>query len=179
MSGGFDMEELVHNIAKRIKICKNCKCPQILIVDDNDFIRYSLDMQLKKLGLLADQAINGLVAVEKTLERGRCMCKGYKLIFMDIDMPVLDGLGATRKIISGIKSNKVYKDVVVVGVSAFSSTEDIQKCMKSGMKDFSTILISSEAVYPWNINENYLKEVGQFSIKSFDVYKLCKLFNEF
>jgi CheY-like chemotaxis protein len=137
----FCLDKLVSKLAQRIKVCRFCKCPTILIVDDNDFIRFFLQKQLNKLGLTSEQAINGQIAVEKVFEKGNCACKGYKLVFMDYDMPVLDGVKATKQIMNGVGKGKAWRDIVIVGVSAFSSKQDILNCMNAGMRDFSKWII--------------------------------------
>jgi CheY-like chemotaxis protein len=137
LTNEFCLEKLVSKLSQRIKLCSICKCPTILIVDDNDFIRFFLQKQLTSLGFTSDQAINGKIAVDKVFEKSKCVCKGYKLVFMDYDMPVLDGVKATRQIINGVCKGKVWRDIVIVGVSAFSSKQDIMTCMNAGMKDFS------------------------------------------
>ena len=73
-----------------------CSCrPKILIVDDNMYNLIPLELLLKqKLGIDVDKAFNGEEAVKlyrKDLEKKcRCDCR-YKLIFMDLNMPVMDG----------------------------------------------------------------------------------------
>ena len=75
----------------------------MLLVDDNNINLLALSLQLKSiLGTEErfDEACNGEQALEKCLEsmRRRCGCRPYMLIFMDINMPKIDGFTATELI---------------------------------------------------------------------------------
>lgn len=95
----------------------------VLIVDDHELNRMILKHILKKLGLLADTAENGLEAIEATRS------KSYELIFMDIQMPMMDGITAAQHILTSM-----VPPPRIVAVTA--NTEDKQKCMDAGMADF-------------------------------------------
>lgn len=80
----------------------------ILVVDDNA-INISISIRLlERLGCKVDVAVNGLEAFEKTLE------KAYDVIFMDIQMPVLNGYEAAKK----IKAQGLSKSTPIVAMSA-------------------------------------------------------------
>jgi CheY-like chemotaxis protein len=66
--------------------------PRVLVVDDDEAVRWTLVMMLEQLGLAVDSAANGLERIEAL--RGRA----YPLVLMDINMPVCDGIAATRAI---------------------------------------------------------------------------------
>ena len=77
-----------------------CTCEdKILIVDDNLFNLVPLEMLLKKIyGIKVDKACNGQIAVDlvrENLSKGCCE-KKYKLVLMDLQMPIMDGYEATR-----------------------------------------------------------------------------------
>lgn len=78
-----------------------------------------------------DCAINGIEAVEKF------RIKTYDLVLMDIQMPEMDGMEATRKI-REIEEIEGLKPVPVVALSAHTMKRDIDKAMKSGMDDYIT-----------------------------------------
>ena len=89
-----------------------CSCMdrrEILVVDDNIFNIITLQTILEySLKIQSDKALNGKEAVEKVLKRAEeekkdpCHChrgrQNYKLIFMDCNMPIMDGFQATLKI---------------------------------------------------------------------------------
>lgn len=68
------------------------KKKKILVVDDEKMIRDSIEVALKKEGYEVDTATDGLEAVEMVKE------KEYDLVYMDMVMPKLEGLGASKKI---------------------------------------------------------------------------------
>ena len=112
-----------------------CTCTPILIVDDNAFNLFTLELMITyHFKLKCDQAFNGQEAVDKVQQRRACTkCSGlYKLMFMDISMPVLDGYEATV-IIREIEAVRSY----IVGLTAHNTQSHKDKCMESGMNEFS------------------------------------------
>lgn len=95
-------------------------CLDILVVDDQPGVRYLLDIVIKELGHRAYSAENGLEAVEKvrTLRPD--------LVFMDVRMPIMDGLEALGKI------KKMFPDTRVVIMTAYGSEDTIYQAQKQG-----------------------------------------------
>ncbi|MFB0961639.1 MAG: response regulator, partial [Flavobacteriales bacterium] len=62
-----------------------------------------------------------------------CRLKDYDLIFMDVQMPEMDGLEATRSILSNESS---YGSPYIIAITAGAFEEDMKLCLDSGMKDF-------------------------------------------
>ena len=76
-----------------------CSKNEVLIVDDEKLIRFTIKNLLKQFNLLADEAENGRECIDKIIENSSCSnCADYKIIFMDIMMPIMDGLEACRMI---------------------------------------------------------------------------------
>ena len=100
--------------------------PRILVVEDNLINQQVALMMLKKLGLKADVAVNGTQAVKAVAN------KTYGLIFMDIQMPEMDGLEATRL----IRAGKSGKDIPIVALTAHAMPDDQAGCFEAGMNDF-------------------------------------------
>jgi signal transduction histidine kinase/CheY-like chemotaxis protein len=110
---------------------------RILVVDDN-LINQKLALKLiSKLGLKVDQALNGLEAVEKAKSFQ------YDLIFMDMQMPIMDGISATKEILDFNLNNKPY----IVAMTANAFQEDMEICQKVGMKDFLSKPIIPDKLY--------------------------------
>ncbi len=98
---------------------------RILIVDDNPVNQRLAEKVLNKLGYLPEIATNGHEAVEAVRQ------KQYDLILMDIQMPEMDGLEATRQI---RKLTSIQP--VIVAMTANAMQGDKQECLKAGMDDY-------------------------------------------
>lgn len=106
----------------------------MLIVDDQIINRMILREFGLKYHIKSDEAENGKVAYQMYKESlNRTCCTGYRLILMDLNMPVLDGMGATRKILN--EHTEVDKPRVVA-ITAFCSEQEKRKCFQIGFKDF-------------------------------------------
>jgi CheY-like chemotaxis protein len=103
---------------------------KVLIVDDNRVNVMVLKKTLEKLGVQSESASDGFEAVKAA--RKNC----YHLIFMDIHMPKMDGLRATREI------RKFNKDIGIIGLSADVTREAIDEAKGVGMNDYFTKPIS-------------------------------------
>ncbi|WP_374077621.1 ATP-binding protein [Bdellovibrio bacteriovorus] len=112
---------------------------RILIVDDTEDNRFLLLTYLKKLPFDVVQAENGLEAVEKVFR------EPFDLILMDIQMPVMDGYAATRKIREWEKQQN-KKTIPIIAVSANAMAEDIQKSLDAGCTEHVTKPIKKSAL---------------------------------
>jgi signal transduction histidine kinase/ActR/RegA family two-component response regulator/streptogramin lyase len=101
----------------------------ILVVEDNRINQKVLSRQLINLGYAIEVAENGEEAVAKVKNRR------YDLIFMDVQMPVMDGFQATQEI-RGLGADSSSTPIVAVTANAFQSERD--KCFSSGMDDYLT-----------------------------------------
>lgn len=98
--------------------------PKILVVDDNVFNVMTLKMVLEaQFNLQADKSMNGLEALEAVGKRKE---HPYKLIFMDCNMPVMDGLEATSKILELFISDPSYSGrpaPYIVALTAYNTDD--------------------------------------------------------
>lgn len=108
---------------------------KILVVEDN-FINQKVFVKLlEKFGLNCDLASDGKEALEV------CSQKSYNVIFMDCQMPEMNGYEATKKIRELENDNK---DTVIIALTANATTEDREKCILSGMDDYLSKPINIE-----------------------------------
>lgn len=102
--------------------------PNILIVDDHPINRKLMESMLEKIGMIADMAEDGRQAVEMAAGP-----KAYDMIFMDLQMPVMDGLEAARL----IRQMKPEADAPVLVAMTANVMDGIQKrCFDAGMNEY-------------------------------------------
>ncbi len=99
---------------------------RVLLVDDNPSNLIALGSQLRQTGLTVDQVENGAEAIRY------CQSHPYDLVLMDIQMPRMDGLEATRR----IRELLADKAPPIVGISAHVMDDDIASARASGMTDY-------------------------------------------
>ena len=99
---------------------------RILLVEDNDINQQVARELLEEAGLVVEVADNGEVALAM-LERS-----AYDLVFMDMQMPVMDGVTATRR----IRAQSNFEQLPIVAMTANAMEQDRRKCMDAGMNDF-------------------------------------------
>ena len=100
----------------------------ILIAEDNDINWEIISTLLESFGITTERAENGRVAVEKmkAAKEGQ-----YLLVFMDIQMPEMNGLDATRAIRS--LDDPWAKNIPIVAMTADAFSENITECLNAGM----------------------------------------------
>ncbi|MFT2007167.1 two-component regulator propeller domain-containing protein [Pontibacter sp. 13R65] len=99
---------------------------QILVAEDYPINQMLAHMVLEKLGYTADLAENGLQVLEALNH------KIYDVILMDVQMPEMDGLAATR----AIRGNTAGPQPYVIATTANAMKEDVQACLGAGMDDY-------------------------------------------
>jgi CheY-like chemotaxis protein len=138
---GADSENKIDTLESTIKVEKSCKCPRILIVDDDCFNILALESQLKRIGRSANCAYNGQEAIDKIVERQNnpcgSKCKPYELVLMDCGMPVMDGFEASR-VLTEKKLKGELENFNIVGCTAFTGEQTINECLSSGMENVIT-----------------------------------------
>ncbi len=126
----------------------------ILIVEDDLTSAFVMQMMMSKAGAKVDLAENGELAVEKSSQ------KVYDLILMDVNMPILDGLNATRKIrLSGNLDNKGHP-VPIIAITAYANEEDEKRCLSYGVNDYVSKPVDFETLFE-KINKLCEMEVSQ------------------
>ena len=101
---------------------------KVLLVEDNEINQLVAQAMLQKYQLDVDVAENGQIAVEKIIDE-----TSYRLILMDVQMPVMDGYQATKAI-----RVKGFTELPVIGLSANALQQDFEAAKKAGMGDYLT-----------------------------------------
>jgi CheY-like chemotaxis protein len=102
---------------------------RILLAEDNPINQMVAVKQLEKLGCTAEIANNGLDAVEAHRQRN------YQIIFMDCQMPEMDGYEATKKI-RQMESEQNLKPAWIIAMTANAMEGDAELCLATGMDDY-------------------------------------------
>ncbi len=116
---------------------------RILIVDDDPFNIWALRALFKPIDVEIDFAYNGKEAINKvTLQDEKRKSPRYHIIFMDCQMPVMDGF-ETTKILTEMMQTKKIEEIPIIGCTAFSDQGRLDAGYECGMKDILNKPISS------------------------------------
>jgi two-component system sensor histidine kinase/response regulator len=101
------------------------KGARILLVEDNELNQEVASELLRDAGFIVDIAGNGEIAVRKV------KAVAYDIVFMDMQMPVMDGITATRE----IRKLPQFAQLPIVAMTANAMESDRQRCIDAGMND--------------------------------------------
>jgi signal transduction histidine kinase/CheY-like chemotaxis protein len=110
---------------------------EILVVEDNEINQQVAQELLEQAGFSVDIANHGQQALEM-LEH-----KAYDCVLMDVQMPVMDGFTATRR----IREQERFRDLPVLAMTANATVEDREKALKAGMNDHIAKPINPRALF--------------------------------
>ena len=108
---------------------------EILLAEDNEDNQRLLRLYLEKMGVNLSIAHNGKQAFNMAMENN------YDLVLMDVQMPIMDGLEATKRL-----RNENYK-TPVIALTANAMTEDRDRCLKAGCNDFLSKPVNRNNLY--------------------------------
>ncbi len=111
---------------------------KVLLVEDNPVNKKVALRLLGRLGYKPDSVPNGAEAVRAVAEGA------YQLVFMDVQMPEMDGLNATRRIRDSLPKER---QPVIVALTANAITGDAERCRAAGMDDYVAKPVTPEDIY--------------------------------
>jgi CheY-like chemotaxis protein len=122
---------------------ENLKDLKILLVDDNRVNQRLSVLIFSQLGLTCDVASNGKDAFElvQVIE--------YDLIFMDIHMPVMDGMEATKLIRAFERNSETLHRATIIALTGSELNENKDLCLEVGMDDFIEKPIRVESLHKY------------------------------
>lgn len=123
---------------------------RIMLVEDNELNREIAYELLSESGLIVDVAENGQEAIKLLGIRPE---NYYELIFMDIQMPVMNGYEATANIRAG--ESDYWKNIPVIAMTANVFQEDESRAAECGMSDYVTKPIDMNVIY--SVLEKWLR----------------------
>jgi len=137
MAAGKDGNELQASELSMEQIKRRLQGAKVLLVEDNPLNQEVASELLSQMGVVVEIANNGAEALQK-LEQA-----AFDLVLMDMQMPVMDGLTATRK----IRQQDRLKQLPVLAMTASALPSDRAKCLEVGMNDFLAKPIEPETLW--------------------------------
>lgn len=111
---------------------------RILLVEDN-VINQKVGIKiLERIGVQPDLATNGYEAIQK------CRKVPYDIVFMDMEMPIMDGITATVRLRE--QKDKLPKNPAIIAMTANALREDKERCLAAGMDDFIAKPITVDSI---------------------------------
>jgi len=109
---------------------ENNRDMKVLLAEDNKINQRIMTLTFKQMGVKCDIASNGKEALEMHQKNL------YNLILMDMQMPLMDGLEASRLIRDFEKETNQTKRVYIVALTGNDISDKEEECLKAGMDDF-------------------------------------------
>ena len=151
-------EKTKQDIVEMTDLQKSLKSLRILAAEDNELNRMVLQVILKKCEVVVTIAHNGQEAINLIQEQD------FDLVLMDVQMPIVDGLEATKYIREELKMT-----IPIIGLSANAMREEVEICKQAGMNDYLVKPYSERALVEvmkkWSFEEKK-KELAQAEITS-------------
>lgn len=110
---------------------------KILVAEDDPTMRHLMATILSRQGIVCTVVGDGQSAVDAWRR------ENYPCILMDVQMPQMDGLKATRKI-REIETTRGEGHTIIIAITAFAGSSDREKCLSSGMDDYMSKPIDIE-----------------------------------
>ncbi len=112
-----------------------------LLVEDNPINREVAAELLDQIGVTVDYAESGVKALEILLDTDQTA--PFDIIFMDVQMPEMDGFETTRR----IRKDHRYKAIPIIAMTAYAMRGDREKCLEAGMNDYLPKPVDAQQLY--------------------------------
>lgn len=150
-------EKTKQEIVEMTDLQKSLKGLRVLAVEDNELNRMVLQVILKKCEVTVSIAHNGQEAIDLIQE------KEFDIVLMDVQMPIIDGLEATKYIRDELKLT-----TPIIGLSANAMREEVDICKQAGMNDYLVKPYSERALVEvmkkWSSEEKYKVSLNEESV---------------
>ncbi|WP_196137272.1 hybrid sensor histidine kinase/response regulator [Aliikangiella sp. G2MR2-5] len=134
-----------------IRLIKKLASKSVLVVEDNEINQQVARELISAFGINVDCANNGMEAIEKL------KTKRFDMVFMDMQMPILDGIQTTKI----IREKELIGPEPIVAMTAHAMVGDKERCLAAGMDDYVSKPIKPEQLYEclknWLLNEEKSK----------------------
>lgn len=121
-------QETTGSRLEAIRLKNQEKQLSVLVVEDDPMSRTFMLKLMNRIGVAADMAVDGLDAMRLYNQNI------YDMIFMDIQMPVMNGYETTQLVREQEKMTEVYTPIIAI--TAYALEEDREKCLLAGMDDY-------------------------------------------
>ena len=111
-----------------------CRCPQVMIVDDDGFNVFTLETLLTSLRVSFESALSGIQCIKIIKSARKCCmgCRRFKVILLDGNMPIKNGVETLKELITWNKGLDSPWDMKVLGCTAYTSKEKSQEFLDAG-----------------------------------------------
>lgn len=141
---------------------------KILLVEDNEMNRVVAETILNQYGATISEAVNGVEAVDALRHNN------FDIVLMDIQMPVMDGLEATRLI-----RRELASGIPVIALTANAVKGEMEKCIQAGMNDYLSKPFEEEdlirLIAKWLGRETHFGSAKATVVNDTPLYDLAKL----
>jgi PAS domain S-box-containing protein len=137
------------SVMPSVNMLSRLKGTRILVAEDNEFNQDLIEELLEQCGVVARLCGNGQEALDLLAS------ERFDIVLMDVQMPVMDGFEATRR----IRATPALANQCIIAMTANAMAEDKRRCLEAGMDDFETKPIDADHLYQTLVK--WLPEVSE------------------